>query len=218
MGLSLKKRGQGYAFYKINSKEGCIQYTEIGEDGEKVKNDEGKSIVRKETPGMATVTGLLDSIELLEQEYQGNKSRSLRMKLLDQEEGKPTMMVDFPYNSDEAGPSFFGIQILARINSADLNKPISFTPWFMKAGTKSGNFAALEKDKSGCTVAQGGKKLETNYGDGITELPKLEMVKVGKKLVKDKGEWDKILDGLFDQISANLVPAEPGDMYDDIPF
>lgn len=207
MGLKQKPQGAGYLFLKVNSKEGCIQHVERGPDGEPLKytdgENKGKSIVHKHKPGAAVVEGFILGMRIEDNEYQGNKTRALRIEL-DDPDGGPKMLVDFPYSSDESGPSFFALQLLAKINTANLRAPVAFCPWFMAEGTRRKGFAPLAKDKTGCVVSQGTVKLDVDYGGGLKELPKLEEVKVGKKKVKDKGEWDTILEGLYSIVTAKL--------------
>lgn len=212
MALVTKKSGNGF-FLKINSKEGCVQHREKGEDGETLKDGEGKAVVIKHRPGMTSIVGVLRDVEIIENEYEGNKTQALRLRMDDIAEGEPTMFVDLPFSSDESGASFFGLQVMGKLNAGDITKPFSLTPWFMKEGHKSKGHEPLKKSKSGCVVTQTGAdgvdvKLAPDFGNGLKELPELSEVMIGKKAVKNKDEWDKISVALFDIIWTKLHPDE----------
>ncbi len=214
MGLKKKELGQGYLFLKINSKEGCVQFQEHDSRGEVLRDSTGKALVRKERPGSCTIEGIPLKIEIKENEYDGQLSRYIRLHMLDIEADAPKMMVDFPYDSEASGPSFFALQMLGKLNMADTELAISLTPWFMRKGTKSAGFKPLEKDKAGCTVEQEDIKLDAQYGTPDNKLPELQEVKIGGKRVKDKTEWALILENLYNIVAAK-INGNSGDEQDE---
>jgi hypothetical protein len=208
MGLQKRENtGGGNAlFFKLNAKEGCIQSTHKVVDPE---TGQTKNEKVKERPGDATLTGTLMGIEVQRDEYQGQVNFSLRLKLADTEPGQPNMYVDLPFGSEANGASMFGLQIMGKLNAADLNKPISLTPWFIAAGTMDKRTNTPNaKDRSGCVVSQDGVKLKEDFGDGESKLPELPVVKVGSKEVKDKSPWDNLAQTMLSTLVDKLTPHE----------
>ena len=202
MGLQKREGGGGGTalFYKINAKEGCIQTT--------VKNAEtGANDKVKERPGDATLTGTVVKAEVVKDEYQSAVNYILRLKLVDPEPGQPNMFVDLPFGSEANGASMFGLQVMGRLNAANLDRPLSFTPWFIPKGhTNPKTKEVSQKDRSGCVVMQDGVKIVEDYGDGVSQLPALPIVKVGPKDVQDKSPWDNLANQLYETLVARLTP------------
>lgn len=207
MGLQHSNGGGRAVFYRINAKEGCIQHYELDDDGKPIKNAEGKNLVIKEPPGTRLV-GTLAGISLEEDEYKGQKNYRVRLALLDTEPGKPKMYVDFPFGSEAHGASFFGLQLMARLNAADPAKPIALMPWMIPAGTEY-NGKKSETDRSGVTVYQDGQKLKEDFGDGETRLPERRKITVRGKEQVDPSDtsWDDVAQKLFESLRGKLTPG-----------
>lgn len=207
--MALEQRennGGGKAeFYRINGKEGCFTTQKKGE--QKVKY----------TPGEVDLTGTLIGFKVDPgTDPQGKAKEEVRLIFRDPIPGNPNMHVSLTIDSEVNGPAGFALKALAKLNSADLTKPLVIRPWFMPAGTvlKGQGGAAdtkTDKDAAGVAIYQDGKQLREDYGNGVTQLPQLPSQTFGGKTIYDKAPWSPILDGLLDSLAARLTPAPAAD-------
>jgi len=113
-----------------------------------------------------TISGIIQSIEYGEKEFQGNLLRSWNIKMKD---GEDYYELQMPYSSRAT------TMILLKLPNIDANAPIELRAyWF-------------EKDKkSAIAVYQKGKKIEAFWTkENPKELPQMEKV-----IFKGKEEWD----------------------------
>lgn len=216
MGLEVSENGGGGGgaeFYRLNAKLGCVQSNEMGPDGKALKGEDGKNIKKHHEMNTA-LTGYLVGLSVVDNVFEGAINKQLRLKLKD-DKGGPNMFVDLPFGSEANGASAFGLSVMAKLNAAGLDQPVSLVPWNMPAGTKMGNRPATEKAMTGCVVKQGGVKLVEDYGNGETKLPQLQPVlqangkpvMVGGKELKDKAPWEDLAFALLDTLTAKVSPS-----------
>jgi len=113
-----------------------------------------------------TISGIIQSIQYAEKEFQGNLLRSWNIKMKD---GEDYYELQMPYSSRAT------TMILLKLPNIDVNEPIELRAyWF-------------EKDKkSAIAVYQKGKKIEAFWTkDSPKDLPQMEQV-----MYKGKLEWD----------------------------
>lgn len=198
MGLKQSSGGNGRTFYKINAKDGCLQ---TGSGLQKVKYE----------PGRAAIEGYLVSFSVKPEQYQGEHSQVLQLRLRDQDPGQPDMQVDVGiFHGGDGGDNLgdasgFALRMLGKLNAADLSKPIEIRPWAAKAGDKIGDII-YDKDTAAVAVKQEGKSLRCDFGNGITDLPELPKVKVGSKEVLDKSSWNELMITTLDALGNKLNP------------
>ena len=200
--------GKGAVFYRINAKEGCIQHTQLGEDGKPVKGADNKNVIVKEPPG-TQIIGSVVGISIEQDEYQGEKNYRVRLAMQDPEPGQPKMFVDFPFGSEANGASFFGMAIMGKLNAADLTKPVSLMPWLIPAGSEF-NGVKSTTDRTGVTVYQNGQKLKEDFGGGADRLPERKKILVRgvEKVDPADTSWDEIAQSLFASLKSKVVPGE----------
>jgi hypothetical protein len=199
MGIQKREGTGGKAvFIKINAKEGAFQ--------------QGSKENKVTLEPMTQVVGTLIGFKIDEGTTLDNvKKEELRLILADPTPGEPNMHVSVGLTTAEDANTM-GLKILGLLNAADVTKPIAIMPWKIKEGEKLGDDIA-KKDLTGVTIYQDGKKLVTDFGDGVTALPKLQPVMNGGKplIVKgkevlDKGPWNAMIDPLLDKLHARLHP------------
>lgn len=208
MGIQRNENGgKGALFLSINAKAGCIQHNQLGADGKPVKGEDGKNIKIQEPP-TTQIVGNVVGLEFLEDEYQGEKNYKVRLAMHDVEPGQPKMFVDFPFGSEKNGAGFFGLALMAKLNAADLTKPISLMPWMIPAGSEY-NGVKSQTDRTGVTAYQGGQKLVEDFGGGANRLPERKKINVRGKEVVDPSDtqWDDIAQSLLQALSAKVTPG-----------
>lgn len=194
--------GRGLIFINIDNKHGVL--TQKGEP----------------LPQGSSVEGILTKFQIRPEkfEYGGQTifKESIALRLEDTDPSQPAISLNFTIctggNGDDipGDASYSALRALAKINAANLSLPIEIKPWAVAKGQKFGDGVA-DKDMTGIAVKQGGQSLKDDYGNGVTELPQLQVVMAnGKpvlvqgKEVKDKGPWNAHLDSLLEQIAAKL--------------
>jgi hypothetical protein len=197
--------GKGALFLAINAKLGCIQHNKLGADGKPMKGEDGKNIKIQE-PATTQIVGTVVGLEFVDDQYQGEKNYKVRLAMHDIEPGQPKMFVDFPFGSEANGAGFFGLSLMAKLNAADLTKPISIMPWMIPAGSEF-NGVKSTTDRTGVTVYQNGQKLKEDFGGGMARLPERQKVKVGTKEVTDNTEWDNIAQALLQGLVHKVTPG-----------
>jgi hypothetical protein len=205
--MALEQRennGGGKAeFYRINGKEGCFA-TGSGEHKKKF------------APGEVDLTGTLIGFKVDPgKDPQGKAKEEVRLIFRDPVAGNPNMHVSMTIDSEVNGPAGFALKVLAKLNAADLTKPLVLRPWFMPAGTKlkgeGGVETPTDKDAAGVAIYQDGKQVREDYGNGVTKLPECPSQVFAGKTLYDKSVWTPVLDKLLDSLSTRLTPTPAPD-------
>lgn len=213
MGIQRSEGNGGAVFLRLNAKTGTIHHDKLDAEGKVMKDADGKRIPVHEAPGSRLV-GTIVGIKIVEDEYQGAKNYKVRLSMVDPEPGQPRMIVDFPFGSDANGASFFGLQLMGKLNSCDLAKPVALMPWKLEAGTGT---PPLATDRTGVTVYQDGEKIKENFGtaDAPEErLPERRKIVVRGKEQNDPSDtsWDdkaqQVFRGLVQKLSVSAAEAE----------
>jgi hypothetical protein len=201
--MGIKTSAGGSAeFFKINAKEGCLQQRKDG-------------VTTKFEPGRTTLTGMLVGLRIDKDEFEGQQNESIRFIFKDTDtDGAPNMHVSMTIVSGDT-PSAFAIKALAKVNAADVSKPISLAPYLITKGTKLGEIT-YDKDVAGITVKQDGVKLTEDLGTPDNKLPERPSIMgasgkpviVQGKEVKDSSAWGELLDLQLERLFAKFGPAE----------
>lgn len=199
--------GKGAIFLSINAKLGCIQHNKIGADGKAEKDGEGKNIKVYE-PATTQIVGTVVGAEFIEDQFNGEKNYKVRLAMQDIEPGQPKMFVDFGFGNEANGASYFGLSMLAKLNAADLSKPIGVMPWMIPAGSEF-NGVKSQTDRTGVTVYQGGQKLKEDFGGGAQRLPERKKIEVRGVTKTDPQDtsWDEIAQELLKTVVNKVTPG-----------
>jgi hypothetical protein len=194
--------GKGAVFYRINGKEGCF----MEGSGEQKK---------KYGAGEVDLTGTLLGFKIDPgTDPQGKKKEEIRLIFADPQGGQ-NMHVSMTIDSEVNGPAGFALKVLAKLNAADLTKPIVLRPWFMPAGTKlkgeGGKEEATAKDSVGVAVYQDGKQVREDFGNGVTKLPECPSQVFAGKTLYDKSVWTPVLDSLLESLHGKTSPTPAAD-------
>ena len=223
MGLETNSNGGGRKtdYFKINLATGALvesrKTDRVGESGKAIY----EKIVHE--PG-SRLTGILDKIKFEDNMKDGEKEgESVRLILRDVEEGKPDMSVEVSV-SNPSGPTMNGLKLLAKIMATpDLDKPVTISPYFIAKGTpsKDPKYGPAAMDNMGITLYQDGQSIKEDFGDGVTQLPKLEPVMVLKggvpvpllvngKEAKDKQPWVDLLEKMKSVLTPDADSQSQG--------
>ncbi|MEJ8837578.1 hypothetical protein [Ramlibacter sp. AN1133] len=197
-----EQSGNGLVFLNIDAKHGVL-------------TQKGTAL-----PG-ASVEGLLTKFQIRPEKFEHNGQTihkdTIALRMVDTTPGEPDISLNFTIASGGDGADVQGdaayqaLRTLAKLNAADLSLPIEIKPWSVQKGQRFGDGVA-DRDMTGVAVKQGGQSLKDDYGNGVTELPELKTVLgangkpviVQGKELKDRSEWNAILDSLLEQIAAKL--------------
>ncbi len=211
MGIQTSEAKGSALFLKINAKEGAIQYTKTDENGKPVKDEGGKN-VQEFAPPASRIVGAVVGVKLVEDEYNGEKNFKVRVSMADPVPGQPRMVVDFPFGSEAKGASFFGLQLMGKLNNCDLAKPVALMPWKLAAGTPGLDGQPLASDRTGVTVYQDDKKITENFG--TAESPEDRLPERRKTVIRGKEQvdptdtsWDAKAEEVFQSLVSKLQPA-----------
>lgn len=197
MGIVVREKGKGVKFLKLNAKEGLVQ--------QNVKQPDGTT-VKEMFPAGTSIEGLLTKFEVKEDEYNGQTNYILVLHMDDLDPNESRMQVEATFGSKEKGLSAFGLGLLARLNSAELNKPLSIQPKFEAAGStykkKDGTVVTRDRDSVTVNVWQDRKPMQALYADGSDRLPPLPRNSRGA--VSDSVLWDPIGDALVAAMAAKI--------------
>lgn len=200
-------QGRGLVFVNIDNKNGVL-------------TQGGQAL-----PG-ASVVGILKKFMIRPEKFEHNGQTIykdvLALRMADTEPGQPDISLNLTIATGGNGDnipgdaSYGALRMLAKLNAADLSQPIEIKPWSVQKGQKFGDGTA-DKDMTGIAVKQGGHSLKDDYGNGVTQLPELQLVMANGKPVmvqgkelKDKGPWNDMLDSLLDQVAAKLPAMQQG--------
>lgn len=195
MGIVQKKAGNGVTFYKLNAKDGTVSEPKKDDEGKFIK---GERIVH---PSGTSIEGLVTGFEIKEFENKEDKTTkySLVIYMDDPEPDQPKMSVEATFGSKEGGFSAFGLGLLARLNTADLTKPLAIQIRLEKEGSTykkaNGETVTRDRDNVSLTVWQNRMPCKPLYADGSTQLPPLPRNSKGK--VTDTVLWDPIGENLL---------------------
>lgn len=170
-------------------------------------------------PG-ASVIGILTKFMIRPEKFEHNGQTIykdvLALRMTDTEAGQPDISLNVTIASggngaDLPGDASYGaLRMLAKLNAADLSQPIEVKPWSVQKGQRFGDGVA-DKDMTGIAVKQNGASLKDDYGNGVTQLPELQVVMANGRAVmvqgrelKDKAPWNAMLDSLLEQLAAKL--------------
>lgn len=193
--------GRGLTFVNIDNKVGVL-------------TQHGNAL-----PG-ASVAGMLVKFMIRPEKFDYNGQTiykdTLALRIADTDPNEPDISLNVTVASGGNGDniqgdaSYSALRMLAKLNAADLSQPIEIKPWSVKKGQRFGDGVA-DSDMTGIAVKQNGQSLKDDYGNGVTELPKLLPVMGPKgpvlvqgKEIKDKAPWNELLDSLLEQLASKL--------------
>lgn len=199
MGIKTSQGGGNVRFFGINMKKGCIVE---GSGQSKTEYEAGK----------VALEGIPYRLAVQEDEFEGQKSLKANLYMKDPD-GGPNMCVSWTIYTEAHEASSQGLKVLGCLLAANTRKVVSIKPWFAEAGLKLGNIT-FDRDGSHVSFKQPGAdgKLATvtpDYAGHGAELPQVPTVKVGNKEVKDKGQWNQIMEQLVATLSQRLEAENP---------
>lgn len=166
----------------------------------------------KET-GYDTLEGYINAFNIVDEEYQGNPSRKLIVKMTDEDGDKYVLKVNFE--------SSYVTGLISFLKNANLSEKLSLVGKVQP--TEDG------KTKSSILVSQNGTFLKAFYSKTTPNgLPQMKQVTVNKKKVWDKSEMiefleDVVLNDLNTQVTTSTPVktkveafASTGDTEDDV--